>query len=95
MDDLSDADSEDYGDNDDPEETEEDGPKSRKIKLSDRDTFDKFVEVLQTIQVQSSEVQRMVGEALNYELTSLNEASIIDFHQYSLILFFNSTPFCP
>lgn len=67
------------------EDYEDSSAPHRKIKLSDKDTFDKFVQVLQSVQVQSNQIQQLVGDSLNYKLESLSEDWIIEIHKYYLI----------
>lgn len=58
----------------------------RRVKLSDRDTFDRFMQVLQNTQVQSSKMQNIIMESLSYNLTSVSEDNIIELHRYYLLL---------
>lgn len=65
---------------------EESNEPRRRVKLSDRDTFDRFMQVLQNTQVQSSKMQSIIMESLSYNLTSVSEDNIIELHRYYLLL---------
>lgn len=65
---------------------EESSEPRRRVKLSDRDTFDRFMQVLQNTQVQSSKMQSIIMESLSYNLTSVSEDNIIELHRYYLLL---------
>ena len=65
---------------------EESNEPRRRVKLSDRDTFDRFMQVLQNTQVQSSKMQNIIMESLSYNLTSVSEDNIIELHRYYLLL---------
>lgn len=65
---------------------EESNEPRRRVKLSDRDTFNRFMQVLQNTQVQSSKMQSIIMESLSYNLTSVSEDNIIELHRYYLLL---------
>lgn len=69
----------------DSEEEEDESGKSRKVKLTTGDIFQKFVQTFSNIQIRSREIQLLAAEALNYRLDSVSEGNIIELNSYYVI----------
>lgn len=60
--------------------------RAKRIKLTTRDTYDKFVEILQNTQIKSQELEGMVTDSLRYQLESVSEGAIIELHKYYIMI---------